>query len=136
MSLNKKHILIEIAKLRCRELRKKQTYAEQLLWACLRNNKLGKKFLRQHPIFHDITGVESFFIADFYCHAAHLIIELDGIIHITKLKADNEREKILNYLGLNVLRFSNSEIETKLNEVLSIIKEKIEISYSLNSPNN
>jgi very-short-patch-repair endonuclease len=125
MSLNVKQKLSEIAKFRCRELRKKQTLAEQKLWSYLRNQKLGKKFYRQYPIFHDLTGIETFFIADFYCHTARLIIELDGGIHLTKLKEDIERDKTLNYLGLNVLRFSNKEIETQLDKVLKIIRDKI-----------
>ncbi len=69
MSLNRKRELSDIAKVICRELRKNSTEAEQLLWSVLRNRKLeGKKFLRQHPMFYDISGIESFFVADFYCH--------------------------------------------------------------------
>jgi cyclase len=48
------------------------TEVEKILWKELRNNKLGYKFRRQHPI--------SNFIIDFYCHEAKLAIELDGSI--------------------------------------------------------
>jgi very-short-patch-repair endonuclease len=55
-------------------LRKTMTDAEILLWKALRNRRLnGFKFRRQHPI----KG----FIADFYCHEARLVIEVDGEIH-------------------------------------------------------
>ena len=53
-----------------KELRDNETPAEKILWTCLSENKLGVKFRRQHPI--------KWFIADFYCHKAKLIIEVDG----------------------------------------------------------
>lgn len=69
MSLDKRKELSIVAKKLCRELRINQTQAEKILWTHLRNRQLlGKKFLRQHPIFCDVNGRETFFIADFYCH--------------------------------------------------------------------
>ena len=69
MSLNKNKELREIAKTSCRELRKNSTNAEKDFWNIVRNRKfLGKKFYRQYPIFFDLLGKESFYIADFYCH--------------------------------------------------------------------
>ena len=119
MSLNKKRELTLVAKNICRELRKHSTNAERILWTELRNRKFcSKKFNRQYPLFYDINGAESFFIADFYCNELKLIIELDGIIHKYKLKKDKERTEILNSLGLNILRFSNSEVEENAKEVL------------------
>jgi very-short-patch-repair endonuclease len=57
-----------------RELRKKQTSAEVLLWQLLRNRQfLEFKFRRQHQ-FRD-------YVADFYCHEAQLVIECDGSVH-------------------------------------------------------
>ena len=82
MSLNKKHELAEVAKIRCRENRKKQTKAESILWDELRNrNFLGFKLNRQFPVFHDILGNETFYILDFYCSEKQLAIEVDGKIH-------------------------------------------------------
>ncbi len=106
MSINRKKELANIAKIVCRDLRKKQTNAEKIFWEAVRDRKfLNLKFLRQHPFFHDITGRESFFVADFFIFEKKLIIELDGTIHKYRLKQDEERTKILNYLGLNVVRF-------------------------------
>ncbi len=123
MSLSKKRELREIAKLLCRDLRKRSTNAERILWDALRNRKLDEhKFYRQYPIFYDLYGEESFFIADFYCHESKLIIELDGEIHKYKLEEDNKRTDILNLLGMHVIRFNNNEIEKNLNEVLNKIK--------------
>ena len=126
MSLNSKTKLVEIAKVVCRDLRKRGTKAEQMLWNELRNRKLlSKKFYRQYPIFYDLTGKESFFVADFYCYEAKLIIELDGEIHKYKLKEDKNRTHILNMLGLKVIRFKNKEVEEKLDSVLEKINEEL-----------
>jgi len=119
LSLNSKVKLVEIAKAVCRELRKNSTEAERIFWENVRNKKfLGKKFYRQHAIFHDITGKETFFVADFYCFTDKLVIELDGKYHKYRLKRDAERTQILNHLGLNLIRFSNDKIINNLEEVL------------------
>ena len=124
MSLNKKVELIEIAKTICRELRNNPTKAEIILWESLRRKKIrGKKFLRQYPFFHDITGKESFFVGDFYCHEEKLIVELDGKYHKYRLKEDEERRRILNHLGLRVIRFTNEEVINNIDYVLSEIKK-------------
>lgn len=123
MSLNNKTKLVEIAKVVCRELRKNSTKAERIFWEKVRNKQFyGKKFYRQYPFFHDITGKETFFVADFYCYEEKLIIELDGKYHQYRLKEDKERTEILNYLGLKVVRFSNDEIISDLRRVLNKIK--------------
>lgn len=123
MSLNKKRELTEIAKTICRELRKNSTEAEKLLWNALRNRKLdGRKFLRQHPLFYDVTGKESFFVADFYCHEERLVIELDGRYHKYRLKEDEFRTDILNYSGLKVIRFNNEEVINNLKKIIEGIK--------------
>jgi len=60
-------ILFELA----RKLRDHKTEAELFLWNHLDNLKyLNVRFKRQHPILY--------FVADFYCHKAKLIIEVDG----------------------------------------------------------
>ena len=123
MSLNRKRELTEIAKIICRRLRKIQTPAERKLWEALKNrNTGGIKFLRQHPIFHDIKGKETFFVADFYCSQSKVVIELDGPIHNYKLKQDKERDNILNRMGLTVIRISNEEIEKELDSILKLRK--------------
>lgn len=70
-------ILFEFAK----ELRANETDAEMFLWHYLSNKDLyNVRFKRQHPI--------QYFIADFYCHKAKLVIEVDGGYH--KLAAQFE----------------------------------------------
>ena len=91
MSLNNKSKLFEAAKVVCRELRKNSTKAERIFWEVIRNKKFyRKKFYRQYPIFHDITGKETFFVADFFCFDEKLIIELDGKYHQYRLQEDKE----------------------------------------------
>ncbi len=99
-------------------LRKTETDAESLLWYKLRNRKLmGYKFRRQHPIGR--------FIADFYCHEARLVIELDGNIHDIpeKMEYDEGRSSELEVFDVYVLRFSNNEIRNELKSVLEKISE-------------
>jgi very-short-patch-repair endonuclease len=123
MSLNKKSELVALAKAVCRKLRNNSTETEKIFWEAVRNKRFeGKKFYRQHPLFYDLTGTETFFIADFYCYEEKLIIELDGIYHQYRLKQDEERTKILNLLGVRVIRFTNNEIIKDINTVLNKIK--------------
>jgi len=124
LSLNNKNKLVKIAKVLCRDLRKNSTEAEKRLWEVVRNKKFyAKKFYRQYPFFHDITGKETFFIAYYYCYEEKLIIELDGKYHQYRLKQDKERTKILNCLGLKVIRFGNEEILNNLDEELNKMKK-------------
>ncbi|HSL28971.1 MAG TPA: DUF559 domain-containing protein [Anaerolineales bacterium] len=100
---------------RARELRREMTPAEKVLWQELRANKLGVHFRRQQLI----AGL----IIDFYCHKAALVIEVDGDIHDLKQEEDARREKVLNELGLRIVRFRNDEVINKLSLVLGKIKE-------------
>lgn len=101
-------------------LRKKGTSAEQFLWIIIRNRKiLGFKFRRQHPI--------KYFIADFYCHEAFLVIELDGNIHeLENIKSyDQKREEIINSLGITVLRFTNDEVFSDIDNVIRTLEKHL-----------
>ena len=116
----------EAAKQLARELRKRQTPAEDTLWKNLRNREfLGKKFLRHHPIFFYDGLREAFFIADFYCRENRLVIEIDGASHEYQKEYDKFRTCIINDLGIRVVRFKNDEIEGDLRQVLERLKEAI-----------
>lgn len=107
-------------------LRKKSTSAEDLLWQMIRNRRImGYKFRRQHPLKH--------YIADFYCHEALLVIELDGSIHnLEHIKQyDKHREAIITELGITVLRFNNDAV---FNDAGTIIKS-IETHFFLFNSN-
>jgi very-short-patch-repair endonuclease len=101
---------------RAKELRKKLTPSEKILWTHLKEDKFqGIHFRRQHPI--------SKFIVDFYCHELLLVIEIDGEVHLEEAVAgrDEGREIELQRLGLTILRFKNEEV---LHDIKSV-REKI-----------
>ncbi len=94
------------------------TNEEKALWNKLRENKLaGLRFKPQHPIH--------IFIADFYCHKAKLVIEIDGSSHenLVQKQYDAERTSQLKSFGIKVLRFKNSEVKNHLDHVLSHIEK-------------
>jgi adenine-specific DNA methylase/very-short-patch-repair endonuclease len=99
---------------RARELRRQQTPTESILWECLRDRRLlSAKFRRQHNIGQ--------YIADFYCHDARLVIELDGAVHQTQQDRDIDRDEWMQANGFRVLRFTNPEVEENLEIVLEAI---------------
>ena len=101
-----------------RQFRKEPTKSEHLLWQALRGKKLdGLKFRRQQPI--------GSFIVDFYNSYYRLVIEVDGPIHDFQRSADQERQAILETLGLNILRIKAELVENNLNETLKVIRAKI-----------
>ncbi len=118
--------LNEIAIKRARELRRNSTNAENILWEILRNRKLlSKKFYRQKPIFFDLLGKLTFYIADFYCHENKLVIEVDGKIHEYQKEQDELRTEVIYSLGIKVIRFKNEEIETNIEKVINDIKKEL-----------
>ena len=106
-----------------RNLRKRQTEAENEFWKKARNRKLfGKKFLRQYPIKFQLNGKKGFYIADFICHEAKLVIEIDGSIHNTQREYDEFRTEIINSIGFKVIRFKNSEVINNFDKVITKLK--------------
>jgi very-short-patch-repair endonuclease len=88
-----------------RTLRKRDTWAEKLLWSWLRDRRFSAyKFRRQHT-FGD-------HILDFFCVEAFLNIELDGSQHGFPMQQqkDKERDVWLAEAGVKVLRFWNSRL--------------------------
>lgn len=104
---------------RAKALRMKQTPAEKKLWEVLQKNQmLGLRFKRQHPVAH--------FIADFYCHPIKLSIEVDGSIHDLEeiREKDRNRTVALENLGIEVIRFTNDEIFNNFDAVTKTIETK------------
>ncbi|NEV79909.1 endonuclease domain-containing protein [Rhodopseudomonas sp. BR0C11] len=101
-----------------RELRKKSTDAERLMWSALRDKQLdGASFKRQVPIGP--------YIADFACHAKKLVVELDGGQHFADdaERADAARTAAIEARGFQVIRFSNHEVMTNRAGVLQSIAD-------------
>ncbi len=109
---------------RARELRKKQTPAEELLWELLRDRRLGgAKFRRQHQ-FGD-------YITDFFCDDAKLVVECDGEVHTTpdRQRIDQKRDAYLRSQGLAVLRFKNSQVLDEPESALRSIAENLPSTF-------
>lgn len=98
-------------------LRKNMTPAETKLWEYLKGKKVkGLRFRPQHPI----DG----YIADFYCHPVKLVIEVDGGIHKSKDQKEYDLggEADLRIHGIEILRFTNEEIENEIVKVVDKIQ--------------
>ena len=86
-----------------RVLRRQATKAEDTLWAQLRGSRFcGAKFRRQVPFDR--------YVADFYRHAAKLVVELDGRQHEWVSDYDAGRTEILERVGLRIVRFTSEEV--------------------------
>ena len=110
---------------RARELRQHMTPAERILWVKLRGRRFaGIKFRRQQPV------VAATAIADFYCPAARLVVELDGETHVGREAHDDARQRRLETAGLTVLRFLNSAVY----DDLACVEDTIWLSCRTASP--
>ena len=100
---------------RARELRRKLTLPEGLLWRVLRTRPRGFKFRRQHPI--------GWYIVDFYCPAAKLVIEVDGEGHSMgdAPRHDEIRDDWQRKQGLRVIRFAAADMMSDLDSVVTAI---------------
>ena len=105
-----------------RFLRREMTRHEKHLWY---------DFLQHYPVKIYKQRIIDNFIADFYCHRARLVIELDGSQHYTPegKSYDEARTEIINQYGIKVIRYSNLDIDQKFNgvcfEIDRIIQERI-----------
>lgn len=104
-----------IARVRAKSLRQDMSPPERLLWSRLRKSQLaGLRFRKQHPIGP--------FIADFYCHDARLVVEIDGPTHAGAHALDDvKRDEWMHARGVRVLRIPSAEVFSNLHGVLSTI---------------
>jgi len=87
-----------------RKLRRAMSLPEALLWQRLRGSPGGVAFRKQHAIDP--------YVADFYCSAAKLVIELDGIGHDLgeRPQRDEKRYAFLVQRGYRLLRIAATEV--------------------------
>lgn len=112
---------------RRRELRNNQTPAEKILWSKISKNQiLGLRFLRQYSVGP--------YILDFYCPKIRFGIELDGNLHKERENEiyDQDREKFLKNLDIEIIRFWNDEILNNLVGTLDKIQDKIKSTDNKN----
>jgi len=105
---------------RSQQLRKTLTTAEVFLWSKIRMKQVkGRWFYRQKSLGE--------YIADFYCPAAKLVVEVDGGRHFSGeiIEYDRVRSEYMAGLGLKVLRFTNEEVLTDIKGVLEVIESNV-----------
>ena len=112
LSYNKKNIVL------AKNLRSNATPEENHLWYDFLS-KYEIRFQRQKAIDN--------FIADFYCHQAKLIIEIDGSQHHTEenVEKDEFRTEIIAGYNLKIIRFTNRQIDTNFHGVCKYIDDVV-----------
>ena len=117
MSLDCNEKNIPLAKI----LRKNATPQENHLWY---------DFLRSYPVRFQRQKAIGDYIADFYCHKTGLVIEIDGSQHFTDagFTADAFRTERLESYDLNVIRFTNQEINKNFRGVCEYIDVTVKAS--------
>lgn len=104
---------------RARSLRKRSSIPERMLWRALRDRRTGLKFRRQHPIGP--------YTADFYCHEARLVVEVDGYwTHVGRRNEDRVREAWMMGRGILTLRVSASSVTEHASGVAEFIAGRAE----------
>ena len=101
------------------DLRREMTPQEKKLWYA---------YLRKYPVKIYKQRVIEHFIVDFYCPLARLVIELDGSQHYTEQgkEYDEQRTAILEQYGVQVLRFTNLDVDQHLDAVCAQIDTTIQ----------
>ena len=105
---------------RARQLRRKLTLPEVILWNALRGRRLeGRRFRRQHPLGP--------YILDFYCAEARLAVEIDGAAHDhpDKIEHDQRRRRWLESCGVRALRIPAREVLGNLDGVLAGLRDAL-----------
>ena len=101
-----------------RNLRRKMSLPEGLLWQQLRQRPMGLKFRNQHPI--------GSMVVDFYCASSRLVIEVDGISHGMgdQPERDQRRDSWLRSQGFNVVRVLASDV---LNDPVAVAQSLVSL---------
>ena len=104
---------------RARELRRRLTLPEVVLWQAIRGDKLGVRFRRQHPVGP--------YILDFYCEKAGLAVEVDGQGHNDpdQMRHDARRTAWLSLRGIAVYRVAARTVLGNLDAVLVSLRERV-----------
>lgn len=100
-----------------KQLRRRMSKPEVLLWQLLRRSPAGIRFRRQYAIGP--------YIADFYCPAAKLVIEIDGQVHDFDQGAqrDAARDQLIGGYGVRIQRIAASEVLKDAAAVASALAE-------------
>ncbi len=103
---------------RAKALRQGMTRAKTLLWRYIKAHRIERlSFRRQVPIGN--------YVADFVCHSARPVVELDGESHDfeSRRQMDQRRDAWFQSQGYAVLRFTNDQVLRELEGVVHVIRE-------------
>jgi very-short-patch-repair endonuclease len=105
-----------------RTLRKNMTREEKHLWY---------DFLCGYPIRFRRQEIIGNYIADFFCAKARLVVELDGSQHYAEknMQGDAARTAYFKGLGIDIIRFSNRDVERHFEGVCLSIEQKVRTLY-------
>jgi very-short-patch-repair endonuclease len=97
-------------------MQSRPTEAEAILLARIRKPDVGAWFQDQ--------SVMCGYILDFYCKRYRIAVEVDGPVHRTlhARARDSARDRILTAANIKVLRFSNDEVTSNCEDVVTRIK--------------
>jgi very-short-patch-repair endonuclease len=104
---------------RARDLRKRMTDAETILWARIRPRECPTfRFRRQHPVGP--------YIADFACPLSRLVIEVDGATHGSdeEIAYDQKRDAFMHAHGWTVIRITNDDIYRRQHDTVDTILQQ------------
>lgn len=106
-----------------RELRKNMTKEERRMWYT---------FLNTYPVRFIRQKIIGSYIADFYCSAAKLVIEIDGSQHYSEenIQYDKKRSAYFSEYGIIVIRIQNIQINTNFCDVCEYIDSVVKTILS------
>ena len=101
-----------------RKLRRDMTPWERKLWYL---------FLKDYPVRFQRQKAVLNYIVDFYCGKAKLVVELDGGGHYSpeEREKDNQRTLELENHAIQVIRFSNKEVDQQFYSVCTVIDQEV-----------
>ncbi|WP_299343658.1 endonuclease domain-containing protein [uncultured Maritalea sp.] len=120
-----------MSKKRARELRQNATPPEKEMWKMLRTLRAdGFHFRRQVQLGP--------YYADFVCHSAKLVIEIDGDTHGSpeQMEFDRKRDRFLQRHGYTVLRLTNAEVMKNMEGVFDVVQNALASSPHPNPPHD
>ena len=104
-------------------LRKNMTEEERRLWL---------SFFKRLPVTVNRQKTIGRFIVDFYCASAKLVVEVDGAQHYTEQNAekDRARDEYMRSLGLNVVRYSNQDVNGNFEGVCTDLLHRLDLTWA------
>lgn len=103
----------QAAKVNARVKRKGMSLPEVLLWKAIKGNAIGFRVRRQHPL-----GI---YTMDFFLPEVLMCIEVDGASHEFREKPDYDRDRAMDALGIQTVRFPASAVLRSASEVARVI---------------